>query len=290
MAAVNPNTGNVKLGVCRVFFGGENLGFTKGGVEVEVMTNTSKINVDQLGDTDIDEILRGRMIRIKCPLAESSLALLQRMLPGATNVDSGGTKATGTITISTNPANGETIVVNGVTFTFRTAAPYPYDVLIGATATDTATNLAAKLNAYPDTRISVATYTPAAAVVTVQYKTAGTEGNAYTLVTGTAAAKVTMSGATLTGGTVTTVTNRVDSPVGTGVSLIKTAKALRLHPIERGDLDYAEDLNVPLANTDGSMSFAYKLDEVRVYNVEFTGYPDPNANFKLFSLGDPAAV
>jgi len=76
---------------------------------------------------------------------------------------------------------------------------------------------------------------------------------------------------------------------GVGISLLASAAALRLHPIDLDDLDVTDDFVIPLANTAGALTFAYKLDEERIYNVEFTGYPDPTTKI-LFLVGDETAV
>lgn len=47
-------------------FGGVDLGYTKGGVQVEVATETLKVTVDQLGQTTISELVQGRNITITC--------------------------------------------------------------------------------------------------------------------------------------------------------------------------------------------------------------------------------
>ncbi|HHO6394217.1 TPA: hypothetical protein ACRVMJ_005009, partial [Escherichia coli] len=49
----NTHVKNIKLGACKVSFGGVDLGYTKGGVQVEVATETLKVTVDQLGQTVI---------------------------------------------------------------------------------------------------------------------------------------------------------------------------------------------------------------------------------------------
>lgn len=50
------STKNVKLGACRVYYDGRDLGFTKGGVEFEVTTNTHDVT-DQLGETPISSLI-----------------------------------------------------------------------------------------------------------------------------------------------------------------------------------------------------------------------------------------
>ncbi len=80
------NTENVKLGVCRVSFGGEDLGFTKGGVEVNVETSTHEVTVDQMGETPINEYITSRTCTVTVPLAETTLENLVKIMPGATLV------------------------------------------------------------------------------------------------------------------------------------------------------------------------------------------------------------
>jgi hypothetical protein len=41
--------------------------------------------------------------------------------------------------------------------------------------------------------------------------------------------------------------------------------------------------------TPGSFTFAFKLDDERVFSVEFTGYPDAANGGKLFIMGDESA-
>lgn len=80
------NTKNVKLGVCRVSFGGTDLGFTKGGVEVSVETETHEVTVDQMGETPINEYITSRTCTVTVPMAETTLENLVKIMPGATLV------------------------------------------------------------------------------------------------------------------------------------------------------------------------------------------------------------
>jgi hypothetical protein len=77
------STTNVKVGACRVTFDGVDLGYTQGGVEVMVTTETHKVNVDQFGKSIINEIIMGRTISVKVPLAETTLENLVKIMPGA---------------------------------------------------------------------------------------------------------------------------------------------------------------------------------------------------------------
>lgn len=284
------DTKNVKIGVCQVIFNGQDLGYTKGGVEVTVKTETHQVTIDQFGKTPINEYIMGRSVQVKAPLAETTLANLVQTMPGANLVQNGGAVATGTMTIATNPTNGQTVVIGGKTITFKTASPVASnnEVLIGATPSATASNLKDFLNANADAVLKNLAATVAAAVVTISYGQKGVAGNAVTLATGTAGASVTVSGATLTGG-VDGTPARVDVPVGVGVNLLDYAKVLTLHPQGKPAADKSEDFTVFLAACAGDLNFAYKLEDERVFSVEFNGYPDPTTD-KLFAVGDPTVV
>jgi hypothetical protein len=268
------STRNVKLGICRAYFDGDDLGLTQGGVEVTISTDTHKVEVDQLGKTAINEYIMGRSLTVKVPMAETSLENLVKIMPGSIMGSTGGAKATGTISVGTNPTAGTTLVVNGVTFTFRAtgAAVGQYEINLGATPTATATNIAAALNACTRDEVARADYSAATTTVTANYEFAGTEGNSFTLGAGTSG--VTVSGATLSGGTEPTA-KWVTINHGIGADLLSTAMELRLHPSALPISDTSEDFIIPLANTAGGLNFAYKLDQERTFPVEFTGYPDP---------------
>lgn len=285
----NGNTANVKLGVCLVYLDGVDLGLTKGGVEVTVSTDTHKVMVDQFGKTTVNENIVSREVKVKVPLAETTIENMVRTMPGSTLTTSGGAAATGTITIGVNPTAGQTVVVNGTTVTFRTsptAVPANNEVNLGATATLTAAALAAALHASTNPKIAIANYTVAALVVTATFMEKGLDGNAFALAAGTSG--VTVSGALLTGGVAYTA-GRSDVTTGIGVSLLSIAKELRLHPKGKPISDRSDDFVIPLAATAGGLKYAYKVDDERIFDIEYTGYPDPLTD-RLFFVGDEAAV
>lgn len=74
---------NVKLGACRILFGGHSLGLTKGGVEVEVTTETHIVKLDQFGETTLSERITGRNVMVKVPMAETDIKKLSLVMPGA---------------------------------------------------------------------------------------------------------------------------------------------------------------------------------------------------------------
>jgi hypothetical protein len=279
------DTKNVKLGVCTVTFDGVDLGYTKGGVEVEVQTETKQVTVDQFGTSPINEYIMGRSVMARVPLAETTLENLVRIMPGSTLVATGGVKATGTITVAAgNASAADTITVNGKVYTFVSATPGVNDILIGTDNIATALNIKNKLAASVDSRVVQATYTVASNVVTVTYDDAGTVGNAFTLAkSGT---NLTVSGATLSGGASATA-KKVVTTNGIGVSLLEIAKKLVLRPLSASGPE--EDFIIPLAMTPGALTYAYQFDNERVFNVQFMGYPDPVTK-TLFIVGNEDAV
>lgn len=279
------DTANVKLGVCKVTFNDVDLGYTKGGVEVEVSTETHKVMVDQFGNSEINERITGRSVKAKVPLAETTIELMATIMPGSEVTTELGTAATAFISFAGVPTENDTITVNGVVFTFKATPVLGTDIDIKLTASAQATETAVVLNASVNALVSVATYAADVADVDVVYDTLGVAGNAFTLAkSGT---DISVSGAVLSGGVDTK--KRIDVTNGVGISLLASAAELRLHPIDLLEADVTDDFVIPLANTPGALTFAYKLDEERIYNVEFTGYPDPTTRI-LFLVGDDTAV
>jgi len=106
--------------------------------------------------------------------------------------------ATGTIDFAANPADGDTITLNGTTWTFVTGIPAGNETQIQATATQTIDQLVIDLNASADANLVEATYGRPASTqkLLVTHDTPGPGGNAFTL----AASAATVSGPTLAGG------------------------------------------------------------------------------------------
>lgn len=77
---------NLEMGPCTVTFKTIDLGLTKGGVEVEFATEVANITADQFGDTVIDDVIKGRMVKVKVPMAERDLTKLATVIPGSTLV------------------------------------------------------------------------------------------------------------------------------------------------------------------------------------------------------------
>jgi len=261
-------TENVKLGVCSVNFDGVDLGYTKGGVEVEVSTDTYKVMVDQFGESEINEIIMKRSVKARVPLAETTLENLVRVMPGATLVDT-GTKNVWTLD---EPTAGDstlyTVTIDGVVYSYTSSGSATEEEILDGLAVEIDGNIACALDAVSDGTSLVLTA-----------KSSGPSS------------VVTVSGDTLAAVETTpgvTGVKRVDVTNGIGTDLLAIAKVLTLHPTDNAASDFSEDFTISKAATAGAINYTYKVDEERVFNVEFTGYPD--AASKLFSIGDPAAV
>tara|TARA_R110000851_G_C13102760_1_gene569249 strand:- start:32328 stop:33140 length:813 start_codon:yes stop_codon:yes gene_type:complete len=268
------DTANVKLGVCRVYYDGNDLGYTKGGVEVEVSTDTHKVTVDQFGLSEINEYIQKRSVNVKVPLAETTLENLVAIMPGATLIDN-ATKQIDTIVVAA-AANTElyTVTVDGVAFDFTSGA--------AATQGEICVGIVALINADPTANVVASTTAIATDAVSSDVLLTGKiSGSAFV-------ATVTVN---VTTGTTTPAADgakRVDVTNGIGTNLLSIARELILHPKDAPDNN--DDFIVPLAATPGGMNFSYKFDDERIYNAEFMGYPDTANNEILFKVGDNAAV
>lgn len=119
-----------------------------------------------------------------------------------------GPTAMGNFGFVTNPAPGDNIVINGITWTFVVSGAAGPQTNIQATQLDTITQLAWDLNASTDPALTSAYYfagdiapdvpPDGTTGLLITYKTGGVAGNSYTLDVGTSSA--TISGATLAGG------------------------------------------------------------------------------------------
>jgi hypothetical protein len=111
-----------------------------------------------------------------------------------------GLQATGTVTFTGNPANNDTLTLNGQLITFVTGTPGANQVQIGATDTATAANLQYFLMNSTDADLVVASYSTTGLVLTITYNQVGTAGNSYSLAK--SSSDLTLSGSDLSGGTV----------------------------------------------------------------------------------------
>jgi hypothetical protein len=293
------NTRNVKLGICQVFYDGKDLGYTKGGVEVQVSTETYKVEVDQFGKSAISETIQGRTVSVTCPLAETTIENLLDIMPGTTLI-SDGARAQGSVTFSGQPAAASVVTIAGEDFTFVSTSPADNsEVKIGPNLGETLDNLIFTINNHfwsatstvylaGGLRAELDATNPSKVNLTAL--DLGTLGNAITLVAG-GTSNGTVSAATMTAGAVST-RSRVEVSSGAGINMIDIAKTLRLHPTNRdpaGGYVYDDDFILYAAAPAGSLQYAYQVDSERIFNVTFSAYPDAKAGVgaRLFSIGDP---
>jgi len=109
-----------------------------------------------------------------------------------------GIRAFGSIDVGGQPANTETVTVNGQAIEFVTGTPTGHQVQIGPTVVATAQGLKAEINAYP--ALYDVTASGDGNVIDVIAIASGTGGNAIALAEAVTDAGFTISGAFLTGG------------------------------------------------------------------------------------------
>jgi hypothetical protein len=267
------STNNVKLGVCTIEYGGVDLGYTKGGVEVEVGTETYKVMIDQFGNSPVKEYITARTCVVRAPLAETTLEVLNEIMPGASLVDN-ATKQVVTVVESSPSASTEYILtVNGTNYSFTPDGT--------PTQAEFADGFAAVINA------DGARAMDGSNVGNDLVLTARTSGLTYSVVEAAASTgtfdSITETTAAATGA------KRVDVTTNVSADLKAIASTLKLHPIAAGS-DLNEDFIIPLAATGGALQYSYKLDEERIYSVEFNAYPDDSQNGLLFRIGDESAA
>lgn len=145
--------------------------------------------------------------------------------------------ATGTVTFTENPADGDTLKIGSTTYTFKTSPAAANDVAIKGTVDETAQNLADVINgdsgeAYKGTTspsLDVSAEVEAG-VMTLTARTAGTDGNSLALVqTGDFA---NVSGATLSGGVNSSTSSVTDTVQLTNVKFRSSGAAGDLALVE----------------------------------------------------------
>lgn len=85
---------NIQLGVCSVTLGGTDLGHTKGGVEVTYEPEHHEVTVDKYGNTPVEMYLTGERWTAKVPLAEFTIAQLEKAIPQGTLAGAGNERVT----------------------------------------------------------------------------------------------------------------------------------------------------------------------------------------------------
>lgn len=143
--------------------------------------------------------LRGMTDNAGSPNAEIDTVKVEHYGDGTIRYTVEAVAALGFVTMSRQPVADETIIVNGVTFTFKDSGAVGAQSNIGADLGATLDNLVTVLNASADVDVDDATYTQTGDTrLFVTHDTPGAAGNTFALAAGTSGG--TVSAATLTGG------------------------------------------------------------------------------------------
>ena len=170
-----------------------------GGRELEALAATLTVVIGGVPTPQVRDIT-DNIIRYTNVTTEREPGLVVR---------NGDGLATGTLTFSTNPANGDTVTIGAVTYTFNTTLGGANSILIGGSSTVTRNNLigaimrdplliATGYGAATSVHPTVTALPVASGIVAVKAKTPGTGGNA--IVTTEVSAALSFGAGTLTGG------------------------------------------------------------------------------------------
>lgn len=75
------NAQNIKIGACRAFYKGVDLGHTYGGVTLNYSPEFADLKADQWGETPFDKALNGEVMTAVVRLAESSVEAFKNAIP-----------------------------------------------------------------------------------------------------------------------------------------------------------------------------------------------------------------
>lgn len=164
-----------------------------------------------------------------------------------------GVQATGTISITGQPSNGDYFTLGGTTVTFVTSSPTGNQVVIGSSSTITMQNLLAFLQASSDTNLAKCTYTLSSLTITLLFNTVGTTGNSFGLVK--SGSNLAVSAATLASGAIASTVTAVTSPgSGTDISTLLGLTASTLVTLVSG---YASETPVQCASVLTGLTSAF---------------------------------
>ncbi len=239
---------NVRLGICTIVYDGVTLGHTKGGAELSVVNEIIEGTVDKYGSTPAKAWHAGTRVQVKTTLSEYDFTQMEKLINAATK---SGAAAAATITFGA-PSNGDTITVDGHTFTKAASA--------SGSNFNTAGELATLIDALDNVgAVNVA------GTITVTASATGTAGNRIAM-TKTGAA-LTLSSALLTGGTGQLSIGKEAGDELDGAELVLT-------PREATDDEL--DITLYKAVIIGDSVFSYKVDGETVYDVTWLALVDPD--------------
>lgn len=191
-------------------------GITSGGFKISIdgaaVESVTALNFSAVTNLNgVASVINGVMTGAICTWNGSSFVI-------TSNSTGPGAAASGTITMSANPAANDTLTVNGTAITFVASSPIGNQVVIGINEAATFASLLTFLQQSLDANIDQATYAQTSNyVITVTDKVPGTAGNSFTLAKSSTALAV--SGADLSGGTMPSSVGYAIAPAsGTDIS------------------------------------------------------------------------
>ncbi len=245
----------IRLGSCDVTYNAVDLGATKGGVEVEVATEKYTVKSDQTGETPLKDIITGTTVTVKVPMAETDLQRLKQMLPQSEFTAAGAAAPTGR---SVDNVAGYGVGERVITTTGTGGGSWA----VGQTLT------------FDGHRTTYAVKAVNANTITIDPLNGGNGLEAPVEDT----EEITVS-ASLGG---------VEIRTGVNIDLFNHAHLLKLHPHGLAAGDTEQDFTVFRAAPSANFSFKYEMAGERVYEVEFTAYPDAANNNRLAAFGATA--
>jgi hypothetical protein len=136
---------------------------------------------------------------VSVPAEPRTLGVWLKLFFGAPVSSVATLAASGTLKFRAQPAGNSTFALNGVVWTFVTAAPAGLQIQIGANLAATLTAAATALNASANAEVAKCTYVASADTLTITFDTLGKTGNTFTL-TAQKATNARVSWPTLRGG------------------------------------------------------------------------------------------
>lgn len=84
----------VQMGICDVTLDGTDIGHTAGGVEAVYQPEFTPVKVDKYGNTAVDDKLTGEVFLVKVPLAEATVANINKAIAHSTLAGAGDARMT----------------------------------------------------------------------------------------------------------------------------------------------------------------------------------------------------
>lgn len=83
--ATSFDSDNISIGPCYVYFGGQHIGHTFGGVQVSITQNTYQLKSDQYGETPVRVLDAGLVVEVTVNMTEATFTNLKMLFASATD-------------------------------------------------------------------------------------------------------------------------------------------------------------------------------------------------------------